>query len=345
MFLKLNGVTGESKDKVHTKEIDVLSWSWTNCGTALALGWSRLSDRPEADLRQAIRAYLLVSIYNGDVSALNAKTEAIRVKSNGQDWFDRETATRLRRYLCLEEPINTKAVRYLLQAKGSGTVRATAVCEVLNSRVEDQMYERCYSGDRLAVVLIDMQDDGVGQDRFYGGRTILEHQQAVLTAAGELNVVIYDIVIDAAGAKEVGSAKELEALRPIEKESILERQRRASYADKAQIKTISALRDYYKPGTPVRHIPKPSHPTFMGTLFAEHLASDRIDTAMVMGYDANQYIKATVFGAPAYKGTSYSTDYTEGLLDRNIKVITSRAVMASSYSPLDSEWGKISSNR
>jgi type VI secretion system secreted protein Hcp len=28
MFLKLDGVTGESKDKTHTKEIDVLSWSW-----------------------------------------------------------------------------------------------------------------------------------------------------------------------------------------------------------------------------------------------------------------------------------------------------------------------------
>jgi type VI secretion system secreted protein Hcp len=36
MFLKLNGVTGESKDKVHTNEIDVLSWSWgmTNNGSA-----------------------------------------------------------------------------------------------------------------------------------------------------------------------------------------------------------------------------------------------------------------------------------------------------------------------
>jgi type VI secretion system secreted protein Hcp len=36
MFFKLNGVTGESKDKVHSKEIDVLSWYWgmTNSGTA-----------------------------------------------------------------------------------------------------------------------------------------------------------------------------------------------------------------------------------------------------------------------------------------------------------------------
>jgi type VI secretion system secreted protein Hcp len=36
MFLKLDGVTGESKDKVHTNEIDVLAWSWgmSNSGTA-----------------------------------------------------------------------------------------------------------------------------------------------------------------------------------------------------------------------------------------------------------------------------------------------------------------------
>ena len=40
MFLKLDGVTGEAKDKVHGKEIDVLSWSWgmTNEGSAQSGG-------------------------------------------------------------------------------------------------------------------------------------------------------------------------------------------------------------------------------------------------------------------------------------------------------------------
>jgi type VI secretion system secreted protein Hcp len=34
-FLKIDGITGESKDKVHGKEIDVLAWQWgmTNSGT------------------------------------------------------------------------------------------------------------------------------------------------------------------------------------------------------------------------------------------------------------------------------------------------------------------------
>jgi type VI secretion system secreted protein Hcp len=36
MFMKLDGVDGESKDKVHAKDIDVLAWSWGmgNSGSA-----------------------------------------------------------------------------------------------------------------------------------------------------------------------------------------------------------------------------------------------------------------------------------------------------------------------
>lgn len=43
MFLKLNGVTGESKDKVHTKEIDILSYAWgmSNSGSAHVWRWCR----------------------------------------------------------------------------------------------------------------------------------------------------------------------------------------------------------------------------------------------------------------------------------------------------------------
>ena len=36
MFLKLDGVKGESKDKAHTQDIDIISWSWgmSNSGSA-----------------------------------------------------------------------------------------------------------------------------------------------------------------------------------------------------------------------------------------------------------------------------------------------------------------------
>src|ERR1700730_14076625 len=40
MFLKIDGVSGEAKDKVHGKEIDVLAWTWGmgNNGSAHVLG-------------------------------------------------------------------------------------------------------------------------------------------------------------------------------------------------------------------------------------------------------------------------------------------------------------------
>ncbi len=40
MFMKIDGVEGESRDKIHGKEIDVLSWSWgmSNSGSAHAGG-------------------------------------------------------------------------------------------------------------------------------------------------------------------------------------------------------------------------------------------------------------------------------------------------------------------
>ena len=36
MFLKIDGVKGESEDQAHTQEIDVFSWSWgmSNSGSA-----------------------------------------------------------------------------------------------------------------------------------------------------------------------------------------------------------------------------------------------------------------------------------------------------------------------
>jgi type VI secretion system secreted protein Hcp len=52
MFLKLEGVTGESQDKVHTKEIDVLarSWGMSNSGTAHVGGGAGSGKRSVQDL-------------------------------------------------------------------------------------------------------------------------------------------------------------------------------------------------------------------------------------------------------------------------------------------------------
>jgi hypothetical protein len=333
-------------------EQKVRSFDRTMGGNALSLGWSRMDvSRPSEGTRHAIRAYLLASIYSNDVTTTGAHAEAVKVKTNGTQWLHRKIAKRIRKFLCLDDPINTQAILYQLGKKGGGEESATGVSKRLDLRVEDELAKRAKREDAIGVVLIEMQSGGdVGQNRHCGGNTILEHQQAVLALVKEYNIVIYDIVIDAEGADEFGLAYKLKNLGSEKKAAILKRQRRLSYGDEAGVQTIAVLRDYFKAGS--------------------------IKSVVVMGYDANQCIKATVFGVPsetreeaereptakeieaimernpgwtlqqaqkqATPTKKVTTPYIPGLLDRNIKVITSRAVMASSYRALESEWGVIS---
>ena len=343
-------------------------------GAALSLNWSWYNKRPSDDERHAIRGYLLASIYNRDIRADQAHAEAVTVKNFGMTWLRQQITRRISGFLGLLDPNNVRAVRYKVGTKGAGKTRATGVGTRLDLAVEDEM-QALYKIERtVAVVLIDMQPGGDnGQYRIYADKTVLAHQQAVLKAAAELHMIVYDIVIDPDDAKALDPLQRpVQSLTGEEKAVLVARQRRDSYAEKAHIKTVSVLRDLYGGGAQVRHIPKPSHPSFIGTLFAEHLAADGIKTAVVMGFDANQCIKATVFGAPgdermqveyepksdevfAYaqkekvttakaletltRKKKVVTPYTHGLLDLDIDVLTSRAVMASTARPLEGEWG------
>jgi type VI secretion system secreted protein Hcp len=58
MFLKLSGVTGESKDRVHTQEIDILSWDWgmSNFATGHVGGGAGAGKVSVQDLRVSKRA-------------------------------------------------------------------------------------------------------------------------------------------------------------------------------------------------------------------------------------------------------------------------------------------------
>jgi nicotinamidase-related amidase len=379
-YLKAQAVAarlpGVKSSDVDDFERQVRSLDQTNGGNVLSLGWSQLDkNRPSENNRHAIRAYLLVSIYNNNLTTAGAHAEAVRVKTFGAAWLHGEIRQKLREFLCLDD-IYTKAVLFQLSKKGRGTQRAVGVSQRLELRVEDELAELT-KRKGTGVVLIDMQSGGdVGQNKYYGGKTILEHQQAVLAIVKKYNLVIYDIVIDQRGAAAFGNPYDLQKLGREEKEAAINRQRRFSYGEKANIQTVAILRDYFKAGTQVRHIPKPTHPAFAGTLFAEHLELDGIRRVVVMGYDANQCIKATVFGVPSEtrneaegepKGSEVeavmkrnskltlegalklatpmkkvTTSYIPGLLDRKIEVITSRAVMASSCRALESEWGIIS---
>jgi nicotinamidase-related amidase len=378
-YLKQRAMAGElpgiTNGEVQAFKAKVEKLDLTNGGNALSLGWKD-TNRPDKDTRAAIRAYLLASIYNGDINVRDARTEAVNVEAEGRESLYRKIATRVRQYLCSDDPINTQAVFYRLKTKGGGTQMATAVCEVTTSRVVSEMSDMHMIGTRVAVVLIDMQDQNVGEDRVYGGKSILEHQKAVLAAAKDLNLIVYDIVIDTKSAYAFGDPYQLVNIPLEQKRAIIARQRRDSYEDKAPVRTMSILRDYFKPGTRVRHIPKPSHPAFLGTLFSEHLKSDGTEIAVVLGFDANQCIKATVFGVPseireeaeleptaeevqavlnlnskltlpeaqkrATPTKMVTTPYVPGLLDLGIWVLTSRSIMASRSRVFESEWGKLS---
>ncbi|HEY8504416.1 MAG TPA: hypothetical protein VIL46_07515, partial [Gemmataceae bacterium] len=63
-------------------------------------------------------------------------------------------------------------------------------------------------------------------------------------------------------------------------------------------------------------------------------------TLFVIGFDANQCVKATVFGTLGYtKGGK--KEYFGGLLDLGYTVVTSRILLASSGHPLEDEWGPL----
>ncbi|MFT6909147.1 MAG: nicotinamidase-related amidase [Oleiphilaceae bacterium] len=345
----------------------------TNQGAVLSLNWSRYNTRPAKELRHAIRAHLLTSIYTGDIAANAVATEASRVKNNTAQWFNKETSKRLQKILGLNDPKNTHSVQYLLKSAGHDANRAEPVCSRIKYPILTLM--DIMSGEvKPAIVLIDMQATGdIGQNRHYGGVTVLDHQKAILKKAGDLGWIIYDIVVDPVGAAEWGNSYKVSDSE--QKQEIIERQRRASYQASAGIKTNGILSDQFG-GARVRHIPKPTHPAFIGTLFAEHLEQDGVNLVIVMGYDANVCIKATVFGVPsetleeaerqptgqeveaimkkfpalslkeaekrATPTKSVLYPYTKGLLDRNIEVITSRSILASSSKPLESEWNILS---
>jgi nicotinamidase-related amidase len=350
----------------------------TNGGAVLSLDWSWYNSRPSESVRHAIRAYLLVSLYTYDVLPSGINAQAILVKQKTALWLHQQISERLEQLLGLRDPANIASVLYELKARGHDTHRAQPVCSRLGFPLEASM-DLLHKSSKTAIVLIDMQSaSDVGQRRYCGDRTVLEHQVSVLKKAAKLKWIIYDIVIDVADASAWGNPFALKDFTPEQKLNIVREQRKPEYAQGAHTKTIGMLRDLYR-GAQVRHIPKPTHPSFYGTLFSEHLEADGVKTVIVMGYDANQCVKATVFGVPsetreeaqreptakevelvmsadktltvqqaqkrATPMKTVVTDYIPGLLDRNIAVVTARCVLASGYAPLDAEWSVLSSRR
>src|SRR5205085_7597576 len=132
------------------------------------------------------------SLYNNDIAANETHDEAERVKNKTNDWLYARISDRILSYL---GDTQTRAILYQVASKGGGRNRATATCTRCDSTVEVEMADRFNkTGSGVAVVLIDMQADleksDIGQNKHYGGKTGLDHQQEVLEIAAALRSAV-----------------------------------------------------------------------------------------------------------------------------------------------------------
>lgn len=335
-----------SEQEVNLLNSRVLEQDLIQGGNNLSLGWSWYNSRPAKDVRKAIRAYVMISIYNGDINAAGAGGLATQLKNVDETVIHNDLKLKIRDY-CAKPTIRTEAVEYSCQTKGGGQRRASATAIGLGDTVTHIMARR-KDDPGMAVMLIDMQSDGnVDASREHDGKSVLGHIGDVLDAAKLLNTfVVYDIVVDP--------------------------------SNKGNVSTILTLKLKMPNETKYRSIVKPSYNSFQNTTLAQMLVIDKIKTVIVMGTDANLCVKNTIFGTPEYeeatkdkrpmtekerlefitlnpqyrdlsvndfnKAKSLSVtkkvDYLEGLLDRGIRVITSRCIL-DSVGVLEQEYAKI----
>ena len=301
----------------------------------LSLDWSRfhIGGRPDKSERVEIRLALLATICRKKMQTVQARQYASNKKGQFKNLtktaLDKKTGDMIRK-LTTGLPICAEAARYTLAHKGSGKTYARGACTKLGMSVEDYIDE--HHPSTLGVMVIDMQTADAGTKETYLGKTVLEHEEAVLRLAAEYKLHVFDIVIDDKHVK----------------------------GESAQsIFNHPNLRAAWR-GAQVHGITKPSHPSFIGTKLASTLKEHGIKELVVMGYNAGQCVKATIFGTPEYRSTvpkdgeekfvnAYKDwdgyvehgegvrPYVPGLLDRKYSVITSRAIL-SSDAQLDAEY-------
>lgn len=161
----------------------------------------------------------------------------------------------------------------------------------------------------VGVMVIDMQRVDVGTEQHVPGLgTVAANQAAVLQAANGLGLTVFHIRIVRVDFAHGNTNNP----------SIAEVVDNLPRADTGRLVSID----------------KPYYNSFQGTTLASDLAARQaLTTMIVMGHHANLCVQNTIFGTPA--ADEYTAQgkvprgYINGLLDRNIQVITSRLVLAS----------------
>ncbi|WDE06271.1 isochorismatase family protein [Thalassomonas viridans] len=340
----------------------IIDYDLTDGGNKLSLAWNRFDkDRPSEKLRKAIRAHILMSLYNRDISPDGINTLATKLKTTKDSVIYNEIKQKVTAFL--QTPaIGSEACQYSLASSGGSGGRAKAKCTPLKESVSQAM-RRQAPGGTLGVMLIDMQTNvsvasknllvGKQGQKKYAGKTVLENMVEVLETALECDLIVYEVIIDRDAAQ--GGNPKYGTIKPL--------------AEKMP-KSSSKYRLVYKP----------FFNSFHDTKLAQKLKADKITDLVVMGHHANLCVLNTIFGTPGFMqdkghrrmnseeellkmntlGMSQElrrtmTDaeiqqtftitekeqvaYIPGLLERKINVISARSILASEGGELDPDWG------
>ncbi|WDD99927.1 isochorismatase family protein [Thalassomonas actiniarum] len=340
----------------------IIDYDLTDGGNKLSLAWNRFDkNRPSEDLRKAIRAHIMMSLYNRDVHPDGIDALATKLKTTKDSVIYDEIKQKVTAFL--QTPaIGSEACKYTLASLGGSGGRAKANCTPTKESIPQAM-RRYASEGGLAVMLIDMQTNisvastnslvGKQGQKKYAGKTVLENMIEVLDTALECDLIVYEVIIDKDAAQ--GGNPKYGTITPL--------------AEKMP-KSPSKYRLIYKP----------FFNSFHDTKLAQKLKADKITDLVVMGHHANLCVLNTIFGTPGFmqdvghrrmnsqeelvkmstlgmnqelrrtmtdaeiQQTFTITEkeqvaYIPGLLERKINVFSARSILASEGGKLDPDWG------
>jgi nicotinamidase-related amidase len=197
-----------------------------------------------------------------------------------------------------------RSVTFFGENRPDAKARHVPVAHASRIRVTERMDELLGTGQRLGLVLIDVQAQHIGlENRYDGTTTVLENMQAVLARASVSKIPVMEFWM--------------------------------GHSD-GPSKTIPEIRAMLPARRATRR--KPTHNAFEGTDLDAWLKRERVKYVVIMGYNANQCVGATVFGGMG-RPTAQGTPYIPGLLDRGYHVLTSRSILASGDAPLAASEG------
>ena len=198
-------------------------------------------------------------------------------------------------------------------------------------------------GRNLAVILIDTQsvDHGVNV-RWDGSKKVLNHMIEVLKKAEELELPVFEFW----KSENLNTYNIKKQIRDggtiLDLRKILHKKKRRNRVYTLRKPSGNVFEgDVFEKRTGAEYVHPddgvPGTAESAGQSFEQILAGlNQIHVFVVMGFDANMCVAASMFGA--FQGAVPRT-FVKGILDRGYNVITSRSLLASANTPLKADEG------